>query len=184
MNLTLSGLDIELEIEDTGIEILWGFFSIQVSKLTLSNFTLQVQLLADYNITQAQFSIDDFSLEMSPTWIKTIINDSWHDFVLKEVNSFLNDNIRDISQLVVDQFAAAVKKNPSIVNLIVIVSPVELIFGLADMPIIDTQAQVITLNCVDISSFYFPEEYPNGPVPTMADITFLESTPKNSTFNS
>ena len=88
MNLTFSGLDVEVELIDASFTVVWGLIDYSVQRLTLKNLTIQGSFLEDYTITQANFSLGDFSLKMGNPLIEDLLNDSWHGFALEQVNIF------------------------------------------------------------------------------------------------
>ena len=50
------------------------------------------------------------------------------------------------------------------------VGPLDLLFGLAGLPILDSVGQYLSMPCIDVSYLYSPNTYPGGPDPTMAGI--------------
>ena len=67
--------------------------------------------------------------------------------------------------------------NPSQITLVIPIGPLDLIFGLAGLPKLDSVGQYLSMPCIDLSYLYSPEDYPGGPDPTMAGINPYAKNP-------
>lgn len=71
-----------------------------------------------------------------------------------------------------------ISSNPSLFNIRIAYGNISsFIFGIKSLPVIDINAQYVTTACIDISSYYYKDKYPNGPDTTLAetDTTLAET---------
>ena len=92
---------------------------------------------------------------------KTII-----DIVKQQVNEILVESV----QAGLIAFGDVLADNPTQVTLPIAIGPLDLLFGLVGLPILDSVGQYLSMPCIDVSYLYSTNIYHGGPDPTMAGI--------------
>ena len=72
VNLTVGGLSFNFTFVNTSVTIL-NSIQIKLQTLNIMNVTVFISTLADYNVTYAEFSIDDFTIGVTPPYAQSLI---------------------------------------------------------------------------------------------------------------